>query len=231
MNFDALIVQYGLLAIFLLLFIKGIGVPIPIPEDVILVAAAVGASQGKFNLFLAFVLILIAIVLGQFIQFLLARGLGRTFLLRFGRFLGLTPARLEAASARVQKGGVVGVTITLLIPGIRSVGLAAAGLVGLPFNIFIPALIASTFLSIVLHFALGYLGGSLLALPLPILILVIVLSLVAFALWVIARYRQKATRNEPGAAVLEMWHEGICPACLALSTISPLRPVAIEMEH
>src|SRR5437763_17023694 len=36
MNLDTLLVQYGLLAIFLLLFVKGIGVPIPIAEYVIL---------------------------------------------------------------------------------------------------------------------------------------------------------------------------------------------------
>jgi membrane protein DedA with SNARE-associated domain len=233
MNFDVLIMQYGLLAIFLLLFVKGVGVPVPIPEDVILLAAAVGAADGKFNLLLAIVLVLIAVVLGQFLQFLLARGPGRTLLLRFGRFLGLTPARLDAASARVKKGGIVGITVTLLIPGIRSVGLVAAGLVGLPLRVFLPALVVSTVLSIGIHFLLGYLGGSLLTLlpSSPVLILVVVLVLVAFALWAIARYRQKSTRRERDAAVLEMWHEGICPACLALSVISPLRPVATELEH
>lgn len=232
MNLDMFLVEYGLLAIFFLLFIKAIGVPIPIPADVILLAVAVGAAQAKFNLLLAIVVILIAVVLGGVIQFLLARGPGRSLLFRFGRFLGLTPARLDAASARVQKGGIIGVSVSMQIPGVRSVAIVAAGLSGLPLRIFVPGLVIGSAIFIAIHFFLGYLGGSLLTLlpSSPILVVVVVLLLAAFALWAIALYRQKSARREQDAAVLEQWHEGICPACLALSVMSPLRVVVKEVE-
>ena len=225
--------EYGLLAIFLLLLIKGVGVPIPIPADVILLAAAVGAAQGKFNLWLAIVLIVIAIVSGGTVQYLLARGPGRGVLFRFGRYLGLTPARLEAASARVEKGGIIGMSLTMLIPGIRGVAIVASGLAGVPLRVFITGFTIGTALFVGSHFFLGYLGGSLLALlpASPILILLVVLFLAAFALWAIARYRQKTARREQDAAVLEQWHEGICPVCLALSVARPLLPLAKEPEQ
>jgi membrane protein DedA with SNARE-associated domain len=233
MNFDMFLVEYGLLAVFLLLFIKGIGVPIPIPADVILLAVAVGAAQEKFNLLLAIVVVLVAIVLGSVIQFLLARGPGRALLFRFGRFLGLTPARLGAASARVQKGGIVGVSVSMQIPGVRSVVIVAAGLSGLPLRVFVPGLVVGSAVFIAIHFFLGYLGGSLLTLlpSSPVLVVIAVLLLAAFALWAVARYRQrKGARRERDAAVLEQWHEGICPACLALSLMSPLGGVGKEVE-
>jgi membrane protein DedA with SNARE-associated domain len=237
MNIDTFIVQYGLLAIFLLLFTKAIGIPIPIPADLILLAAAVGAAQQKFNLWLAIVVILIAVVFGGIIQFLLARGLGRALLFRFGRYLGLTPARLDAASARVQKGGIIGISITMLIPGIRGVAIVAAGLAGLPFGIFVAGLVIGSALFLSVHFFLGYLGGSLLTMignilpPVPILVLLVIMLVIIFALWTIAFYRQKSARREQNAAIAEMWHEGICPACLALSVMSPLQQIGKEAEQ
>jgi Ca2+/Na+ antiporter len=69
-------------------------------------------------------------------------------------------------------------------------------------------------------------------LPLPtVLILVLALLVIVYVLWVIAVRRQKAARAESeamqaeqnDAASLEVWHEGICPVCLALYTANQLR--------
>lgn len=236
MNFDTLLVQYGLLAIFLLLLIKSIGVPIPIPADLILLTAAVRAAEGKFILWQAFVVTLVPLLLGALTQFVLARGPGRRILFRFGRYLGLTPARLDAASARVKKGGTIGISISMLIPGIRDLCTVASGLAGLSVRTFVPGLVVGTSLFIGAHFVIGYLGNSLLVIlgkvlpSFPILIVAGILLLVVFGLWAFAVYRQKTARREQDGAVLEMWHEGICPACLALSVISPLPSLAKEAE-
>jgi membrane protein DedA with SNARE-associated domain len=237
MNIDTLLVQYGLLAIFLLLLTKSCGVPVPIPADLILLTAAVGAAQQKFNVGLAFALTVLPLVLGALFQFGVARGPARSLLFRFGRYVGLTPVRLDAASARVKKGGIIGITISMLIPGIRDLCTVASGLAGLPVRRFLPGLVLGTSLFVGVHFILGYLGDSLLSVigrvlpPTPILILLVVLFLIVFALWAIAFYRQKGARREKGAVVREMWHEGVCPACLALSVVSPLRQLGKEVEQ
>ena len=46
-SLDLFLVQYGLTAIFMLLLIKTIGVPIPIPADLIILTAAARVAQGK----------------------------------------------------------------------------------------------------------------------------------------------------------------------------------------
>lgn len=223
MSIDALLMQYGLLAIFLLLFIKSIGVPLPVPADVILLTAAAGVAQGKFILWQSIIALLIALVLGGLIQFWLARGPGRQILLRFGRYLGLTPARLEAASARVKKGGIVGMSITVLIPGVRGVAVVAAGLADLPLLVFLSGLTLGSLCFLSIHFFLGYLGGSLLAklahFGSPMLLVAVLLFLIVFGLWYVAFQRQKTAGDERRAAALETWHEGICPLCLTLSTV------------
>ncbi len=113
-----------------------------------------------------------------------------------------------------------------LVPGVRAVAVSACGLAGIPLRTFLPGLIVGSTLFLSVHFFLGYLGGSLLAvtehvLPSSLVVtLVLVLLVAAFALWVVAFRRQRAARQELEAASLEMWHEGICPACIALYALS-----------
>jgi membrane protein DedA with SNARE-associated domain len=44
---DMFLIQYGLAAIFVIMLIKTIGIPIPIPGDLIIFTAAVRVAQGK----------------------------------------------------------------------------------------------------------------------------------------------------------------------------------------
>ena len=75
---DGFLNVYGLPAIAVVLLIKSAGVPIPIPADVLMFAAAARVAQGIDGLALAFAVLLLAIIVGDVIQFWLARGPGRT---------------------------------------------------------------------------------------------------------------------------------------------------------
>ena len=237
-SLDLFLVQYGLVAIFMLLLIKTIGVPIPIPADLIILSAAARVAQGKLIWWQAFIAILIALVLGGLIQFVLARGPGRRLLYRFGRYIGLTSHRLDAASARVKKGGSLGISVAILVPGVRGAAIAASGLADLPLRTFLAGLVVGSTLFLGLHFFLGYLGGSLFliighVLPLSwIALLVLALLVIIFAIWVVVHRRPKAAQSEFEGTSLELWHEGICPACLALYTVNQLRsPSAVQTRY
>src|SRR5690349_11273179 len=122
------IATYGLLAIFVVMLLKEIGVPLPVPGDLIMLSAAGQAAAGQLVLWQAFVAILIALVVGDWVQYALVRGVGRPILYRFGRFIGLTPARLDSASAKVDKSGIIGVALAMTTPGVRNVVVPACGL-------------------------------------------------------------------------------------------------------
>lgn len=237
---DTFLIHYGLLAVFLIMLIKTTGVPIPIPGDVIIFTAAVRVAQGKLVGWQVFLAILVALVLGGLIQFVLARGPGRGILYRFGRYVGLTKPRINAASEKVKKGGVPGLALAILVPGVRGAAVVAAGLADLALVRFLLGLALGSLVFLSLHFSLGLLGGSALfalgrLLPLATVIpLVLALLVVVYILWVVAVRRQKAARaalteleaaqkEETNAAALEVWHEGICPVCLALYTANQLR--------
>ena len=231
---DTFLIQYGLAAIFIIMLVKTIGVPIPIPGDLIIFTAAVRVAQGKLVAWQVFLAIFIALLLGGVIQFVLVRGPGRGLLYRFGRYVGLTTARIDAAARKVKKGGVLALAVAILVPGVRGAAIVASGLADVGFATFVIGLSLGSIVFLSLHFFLGYLGGSALSaigrfLPsTTVIILVLVLLVIVYLLWVVASRWQKAARVEleaaqQNAAALEVWHEGICPVCLALYAANQLR--------
>jgi len=237
-SLDLFLVQYGLAAIFIMLLIKTIGIPIPIPADLIILTAAARVAQGQLNVWQTFIAILIALVVGGLIQFLLARGPGRGFLYRFGRYIGLTSPRLDAATARIKKGGALSISIAILVPGVRGAAVVASGVANMPLRIFIPGLVVGSVLFLGLHFFLGFLGGSLFSiighvLPLPVIaLLVLVLLLTIFVVWSVVRKRRRTAQYDVEGTSLELWHEGICPVCLALYAANQMRsPVNVDSTY
>ncbi len=228
---DALIESYGLAAVCLVLFLKGAGLPIPVPGDLLLLAAAAQAASGRAVLWEAFGAVLLAVVLGGVVQFVLIRGSGRQLLVRFGRYVGLTAERVEAAAGTVRRAGLLGVAVFVLTPGVRTVAIPACGLALLPWRIFVPGLVVGSAIDVTLHFVLGIAGGRLLtglvptaALPWAVLGILIVLAAVGLAGWSFLKRRKARAEPLEAVGVLPAWEQAACPACLVLgAALSPER--------
>src|SRR5512138_626287 len=95
-----LLEMYGLVAIFLVMLLKETGIPIPVPSDLIVLLAGAQAASGRLVLWEVFLALLLAMIVGAWVQYRLVRSAGRSFLRRWGRFLGLTEERLERIGAR-----------------------------------------------------------------------------------------------------------------------------------
>src|SRR5919197_6261434 len=117
---EAFLDSYGVLAACLIMLVKAIGIPIPIPGDVILLATAARAAEGKVLLWFAFVALLVALTLGGTAQFFLARGPARRVVVKYGHRLGLTAQRLDRVAASVKRGGLLCIGLGVLTPGVRS---------------------------------------------------------------------------------------------------------------
>lgn len=220
---------YGLATIFIIMLLKEAGVPIPVPSDVIMLGAAARAATGQWNLPAVILTFEVAMVAGGTAQYFLMRGPGRRMIYRFGRYVGLTPARLERAAGTLKQGGSVAVAIGMTTPGVRAATIAASGLADLRLRVFLPALIAGDTVFFLLHVAIGYGGGrGLHALAQsghvsfgPALIgLLIALALVGLAGWIVLRRRGRAQQQDPDAAgIVGAWEEASCPVCLALGAL------------
>jgi len=228
---NAFLDLYGLAAIFVIMFIKSAGVPIPVPADALMLATSARVATGKLILGQAFIAILIALLIGGVIQFALVRGPGRGILYRYGRYLGMTPSRLDSASQRLKRGGILGIGVAILTPGVRSVAIMGSGLAGIPLRQFVPGLILGSSLFLALHFFLGYVGGTILStvgniVSLPVLLIAILIVLVVgLGIWVVIRRRQlpNASNKEVLAEAVGAWHEAVCPVCLALGAVERLQ--------
>jgi membrane protein DedA with SNARE-associated domain len=219
-GFEVFLEAYGVAAACGVMLVKAAGVPIPIPGDVILLATAARAAEGKVLLWLAFVSLFAALVVGGTVQFFLARGPARRLLVRHGHRVGVTQARLERVSATVRKGGMLAIGLAVLTPGVRSAVIPACGLNGIPLRLFLPGLALGSAVDLGLHFAIGYAGSSLLATivqPSPLL-LVVVLALVGLLAWLFIARRRHASRQ----VAVSAWAQATCPVCLVLGSVAPL---------
>src|SRR5260370_20826221 len=164
---------YGVAAACAIMLVKAAGVPVPIGGDVILLATAARAAEGKVPLWFAFVVLLAALILGGGLQFSLARGPARRAVVKYGQRIGLTEQRLERVAASVRKGGLLGIGVAVLTPGVRSAVVPARGLAGIARRLFLPGLALGSAVDLALHFAICYAGSRIpapIALPPPLLI-------------------------------------------------------------
>jgi membrane protein DedA with SNARE-associated domain len=217
---EAFLDSYGVAAACLVMLVKAAGVPVPIPGDVILLATAARAAEGKVLLWLAFVGLLLALTFGGTLQFLLARGPARALVMRYGQRLGLTEERLDRVAARMRQGGLFGIGFAVLTPGVRTAVIPACGITGIPLRVFLPGLALGSATDVGLHFAIGFAGSSLLATivqPSPIL-LVALLAMLGLGAWLLLARRRHAS----AAAAANAWAQATCPVCLALGSVSSL---------
>lgn len=226
---EAALAGYGLPALFIVMLLKEIGVPVPVPSDLIMITAGVQLATGAVSLIELIAAVEIAIVAGSSVQFLVVRGAGRPLIFRFSRLVGLSPERIEAAAASVRRRGPVAVLVGLNLPAARAGVVVGAGLSGLAYPAFAPAMIAGSTLFYGWHVALGYAVGPAATTILERLSLSIgpvALALAALGLigWLALRRRRKDGAEREGQAVdpLRSWTEAACPACLAISTAQRL---------
>jgi membrane-associated protein len=234
-GFEGFVDAYGLPAVALLLLAKSIGAPVPVPADALMILAAARVAAGALLLWQVFPTLLAALVVGGTIQFLLARGPARGLIYRSGRYVGLTPARLDAATGRVAGAGPLAIAIGVLLPGTRLVTVAACGLAGVPLRRFLPGLLVGSTLFLAVHFLLGFATQVALQ-PLARLgvavgwPLVAGLAVAGLAGWLALRASQRpgAPAGDVAAEAAGAWQEATCPVCLLLGAVGPILPIAHE---
>jgi membrane-associated protein len=226
---DQFLDAYGLIAVFGIMLLKELGIPVPIPSDLIMLGAAARAAQGRFSLAGVFFAILIPMLVGGMAQYWIAKGPGRKLIYRLGDFIGLTKERLDRAMEAVRKGGMAAVALGLNTPGVRIATVPASGLAELSSAIFVPGMVIGSTTFLAWHLALGYFGGAALALlnlPLPvlggILIAVLVLGIVG---WLLARQMRQARAEKRAAmpSTFNAWADASCPACITITLIREAR--------
>jgi len=157
-SLEPLLDNYGYLAVAGLVFVEDFGVPVP--GETILIAAAVYAGAGRFNIAAVFGLGFLAAVLGDNLGYLIGRKLGRAAVLRYGRYVLLTAERLNKAEAFFARHGGKVVTVARFVSGLRQANGIIAGLTKMHWLRFLAFNALGAALWVGAWCAAGYLAGS-----------------------------------------------------------------------
>ena len=206
--------EHGQLTAFVLLFLEEAGVPPLIPGDFLMILVGVQVAAGRLNLLEAMLVLELATILGGTVLYAAAAWGGQDLVYRLGRYVGATPARLDAAAASLERHGERAVTLGRFVPGLSNLTTIACGVLGFPYRRFLPALAIGGFLRMLAFVLLGYVfGPPMLAvaerLHLPVELLASLAVFLGLGIWVIRAAR--AERNDPvdRMTVADRLHDGV----------------------
>ena len=110
--------------------------PLPVPAEVVLPPAAFLAAQGKLNMAGVILAGALGAYLGAAFMYWISRWIGRPLILRFGRFILLTPIKLEHAEHWLNRYEAGGVFFARVLPVVRHLISIPAGIVRMSFPVF-----------------------------------------------------------------------------------------------
>src|SRR5215212_2830935 len=122
----SLISHYGYLVILFGVMLESTGVPLP--GETILLASGVLVQRGHLDLGYVIVFGIAGAVVGDQMGYWVGRKGGRPFVLRWGRYLFITPERLGRAEAFFERHGGKAVFLARFFSGLRVFGALVAGI-------------------------------------------------------------------------------------------------------
>lgn len=135
--FEALVAQYGVIALFISVTLEALGAPMP-GESAILVAAG-AAAAGKLDIWSVGLAAFAGAVLGDNIGYLIGRKLGRPAILRFGGRFGVTESAFAKVEAVIRRRGPIIVVLARFVVLLRQLNGLVAGTTGMHWPTFLVA--------------------------------------------------------------------------------------------
>jgi membrane protein DedA with SNARE-associated domain len=150
--------QFGYLAVVGLVLIEDFGVPVP--GETVLILAAVYAGTGRLNVVLVGLLGFLGAVIGDNIGFAIGHFGGRRLLARYGRYIFLTPERIDRATGFFDRHGGWIIIVARFIEGLRQANGIIAGVSGIHWAKFLAFNAIGAALWVGVWTTVGYLSGN-----------------------------------------------------------------------
>ena len=150
--------QYGYLAVAGLVMLEDFGVPVP--GETVLILGAVYAGTGRLNIVLVALLAFCGAMLGDNVGFAIGHFGGRRLALRYGRYVFLTPERLDRATLFFDRHGGKVIVIARFVEGLRQLNGIIAGMTGMRWRRFLVFNAIGAALWVGVWTTLGYVSGS-----------------------------------------------------------------------
>ena len=150
--------QYGLYAIFVIIYLESFGAPLP--GESALVASSLLAIRGDLSITHLFFTVWVAAVLGDGTGYAIGHFGGRPLLRRYGRLVKLTPERLDQLEELFRRRGPIIVFGARFVVVLRQLNGLVAGSVGMAWHSFFLAnLLGAALWAAVWSFGPYFFGG------------------------------------------------------------------------
>jgi membrane protein DedA with SNARE-associated domain len=150
--------DWGYLAVGGFLFLEDFGVPLP--GETMLIAASLYAGAGHLNVVIVGVVGFAAAVAGDNLGYLIGRAGGRRLVERFGRYVFLTPSRLDRAEDFFNRHGAQIVVVARFIEGLRQLNGIMAGTIEMHWLKFLTFQAIGAAIWVTVWTSLGYVAGD-----------------------------------------------------------------------
>lgn len=152
-----LVSHYGYIGLFIAIVLGIIG--LPIPDEIMMTIVGYLSLKGhlhySYTIFIAF----LGSAIGMSLSFYIGYRFGLPFIERYGRYIHITPDKLDKVRDFFNKRGKLAVTIGYFIPGVRYFTAYLAGISKWPYLIFITYALPGALLWVWTFISLGYFFG------------------------------------------------------------------------
>lgn len=150
--------KYGYVAVFGLLMLEDLGMPVP--GETVLIAAAFYAGLHQLNIALVIIAAILGAIIGDNIGFAIGEYGGHPLVLRFGTYVFITPKRLHAMEHFFSRYGAKVVVVARFVEGLRQLNGLLAGLSQMRWPTFLIYNGIGATLWVGTWAAVGYIGGA-----------------------------------------------------------------------
>jgi membrane protein DedA with SNARE-associated domain len=150
--------HYGYIAVVGLVFVEDFG--IPVPGETVLILAAVYAGDGRLNIWLVILLGFLGAILGDNVGFTIGHFGGRRLTERYGRYVFLTPERLDRATVFFDDHGGKIIIVARFIEGLRQANGIIAGSAQMRWRRFLIFNAIGAALWVAVWASVGYFSGT-----------------------------------------------------------------------
>jgi membrane protein DedA with SNARE-associated domain len=196
--------NYGYLAVAGLILVENFGVPAP--GETILVAASVYAGTGRLSIVAVGLIAALAAFAGNCIGYAIGYFGGHALALRFGRYVFLTPERLDKAEQFFRQHGGLVIVIARFPEGLRQAAGIIAGIAEMPWRRFLIFNAVGALAWVAVWSTIGYLAGNHIGtiytdgVRYSLYLLIVLAALVAAWVARTVLRRRRRTRAAPGPA-------------------------------
>jgi len=152
------LIQYGSIALF---FLLAIGIlALPVPEETLMVIAGALMNLGKLPMLQTIIAAIMGSLCGITASYILGRTAGQFLIHRYGRWVGIRQEQLDKAHAWFERFGKWTLFFGYFIPGIRHFTGFSAGMTSLHFRDFALFAYSGALIWVATFLSFGYFFGN-----------------------------------------------------------------------